>query len=121
MASLGNFSLLLALCLSVYALFASLLGATLKQHRIVRSAERAAIASSVSIAVSLVCMLYLLIISDFSVSHVASASNRDLPVFYKIAALWGAHDGSMLLWVFVTSIFSGVVIYQNRFRYRDMM
>ncbi len=121
MASFGNFSLLLALCLSVYALFASLVGAVLKQHRVVRSAERAAMASSVSIALSLVCMLYLLIVSDFSVSHVASASNRALPVFYKIAALWGAHDGSMLLWVFVTSIFSGVVIYQNRFRYRDMM
>ena len=63
--------------------------------------------------------MYLLITSDFSVSHVASASNRDLPLFYKIAALWGAHDGSMLLWVFVTSIFSGAVIYQNRYRYRD--
>lgn len=121
MSEFGNFCLLLALVLAVYGLIASLLGAVRKQHRIVRSAEHAAMAACVSIALATASMLYLLITSDFSVSHVASASNRDLPIFYKIAALWGAHDGSMLLWVFVTSIFSGVAIYQNRFRYRDMM
>ncbi len=121
MANFGNFCLLLALCLSVYALFASLVGAAVKQHRIVRSAERAAMGSSAGITLAVLSLVYLLLTSDFSVSHVASASNRALPFYYKIAALWGAHDGSMLLWVFVTSLFSGVVIYQNRFRYRDMM
>ncbi len=121
MSEFGNFCLLLALCLSVYGIFAALLGAGLKQHRIVRSAERAAIAACGSIAAALFSLVYLLIVSDFSVSHVANASNRDLPFYYKIAAVWGAHDGSMLLWVFVTSIFSGVVIYQNRYRFRDMM
>ena len=102
-------------------MFAAIVGALQKQHRIVRSAERAAIAACGSIALALFTLIYLLVISDFSVSHVASSSNRDLPVYYKVAALWGAHNGSMLLWVFVTSIFSGIVIYQNRFRYRDMM
>ncbi len=121
MSEFGNFCLLLALCLSVYSIFAALIGAWLKQHRIVRSAEHAAIAASGTITLAVVTLLYLLVTSDFSVSHVANASNRDLPVFYKVAALWGAHDGSMLLWVFVTSIFSGVVIYQNRYRFRDMM
>jgi cytochrome c-type biogenesis protein CcmF len=121
MSEFGNYCLLLALVLSVYGLFASLLGAASKQHRIVRSAEHAAMAACVSIALATASMLYLLITDDFSVAHVVSSSNRDLPVFYKIAALWGAHDGSMLLWVFITSVFSGVVIYQNRYRYRDMM
>jgi cytochrome c-type biogenesis protein CcmF len=121
MSDFGNFCLLLALCLSVYAIFAALLGAGVKQHRIVRSAEHAAIAACGSITLALISLFYLLVTSDFSVSHVANASNRDLPVYYKIAALWGAHDGSMLLWVFITAVFSGVVIYQNRFRYRDMM
>jgi len=121
MSNFGAFCLLLALCLSLYGLFASLLGAILKQHRIVRSAERAAIASCASILLSLAALLYLLATSDFSVAHVAQSTNRELPVFYKLAALWGAHDGSMLLWVFVTAVFSGIVVLQNRFRYRDMM
>jgi cytochrome c-type biogenesis protein CcmF len=121
MSNFGNFCLLLALCLAVYAMLTAIIGAATKQARLVRSAERAAIATTVSIALALLSLVYLLAVSDFSVSHVASASNRALPIYYKIAALWGAHDGSMLLWVFVTSIFSGVVIFQNRFRYRDMM
>ncbi len=121
MSEFGNFSLLFALCLAAYAFLAALVGAVQKQHRIVRSAERAALAACGSIALALISLLYLLITSDFSVSHVASASNRDLPLFYKVAAIWGAHDGSMLLWVFITAVFSGIVVYQNRFRYRDMM
>jgi cytochrome c-type biogenesis protein CcmF len=121
MSNFGTFSLILALCLSLYGLFASLLGAALKQHRIVRSAERAAIASCASILLALAALLYLLATSDFSVTHVVQSTNRDLPIFYKLAALWGAHDGSMLLWVFVTAVFSGIVVFQNRFRYRDMM
>jgi cytochrome c-type biogenesis protein CcmF len=121
MSNFGTFSLILALCLSLYGLFASLLGAALRQHRIVRSAERAVMASCASILLALTALLYLLATSDFSVTHVAQSTNRDLPIFYKLAALWGAHDGSMLLWVFVTAVFSGIVVFQNRFRYRDMM
>ncbi len=121
MSEFGNFCLLLALCLSLYALFASLLGAKTKQHRIVRSAERAGLAATMSVALSFLTLTYLLITSDFSVAHVANASNRELPLFYKISALWGAHDGSMLLWVFYTSVLTGIVIFQNRWRYRDMM
>src|SRR5437762_14355800 len=94
MSEFGNFCLLLAFCLCLYALLASVLGAVQKQHRIVRSAERAALAACGSIALALSSLVYLLVTSDFSVSHVASASNRALPVYYKIAALWGAHDGS---------------------------
>ncbi len=121
MAILGNFCLLFALCLSGYALFSALIGAFARQPRIVRSAERAALSAAACITLAIAALLFVLLTNDFSVSHVANNSNRGLPVFYKIAAIWGGHDGSMLLWVFFTSIFSAGVIYQNRFRYRDMM
>jgi cytochrome c-type biogenesis protein CcmF len=121
MANFGTFCLLLALCLSAYSLFAALLGASQKQERFVRSAERAAYAAAGSVALSFLTLLFLILTNDFSTSHVAGASSRDLPVLYKIAAIWGAHDGSMLLWVLFTSFFCGIVVYQNRSRYRDMM
>ncbi len=121
MANFGNFCLLFALCLSAYALLASLIGAQQKQQQIIRSAEHAALAAAGTVTLAFISLLYLLLVSDFSVSHVVRATNRDLPAFYKIAALWGAHDGSMLLWVFFTALLSGLVIYQNRLRYRDMM
>ncbi len=121
MANFGNFCLLFALCLSGYALFAALLGASQRQHRVVRSAEHAVYAAAGSITLAFASLLYLLLSNDFSVSHVANSSSRDLPLLYKISAVWGAHDGSMLLWVFFTALFCAVVVYQNRFRYRDMM
>jgi cytochrome c-type biogenesis protein CcmF len=121
MANFGNFCLLFALCLSAYAFFAALIGASQRQDRMVCSAEHAAYAATGSITLAFASLLYLLLANDFSSSHVANNSNRGLPVFYKIAALWGGHDGSMLLWVFFTSIFCAVVIYQNRSRFRDMM
>jgi|WetSurMetagenome_2_1015567.scaffolds.fasta_scaffold15729_3 cytochrome c-type biogenesis protein CcmF len=121
MANFGNFCLLLALCLSLYALFAALIGALQQQHRIVRSAERAVYAAGASVTISLGSLIYLLVSNDFSTSHVASASSRDLPIIYKISAIWGAHDGSMLLWVFFTAVLCVIVVFQNRFRYRDMM
>jgi cytochrome c-type biogenesis protein CcmF len=86
-----------------------------------RSAERAVYAATGSVILAFVSLLYLLLTNSFSTSHVAGASSRDLPIFYKIAAIWGAHDGSMLLWVFFTALFCAVVVYQNRLRYRDMM
>lgn len=121
MASFGNFCLLLSLCLSVFAFLAALLGAWQKQERCMRSAERAVYAATAGVTLSLFSLLYLLLANDFAISHVAGSSSRELPVFYKIAAIWGAHDGSMLLWVFFTAIFCAVVAYQNRLRYRDMM
>jgi cytochrome c-type biogenesis protein CcmF len=121
MSDFGNFCLLLAFCLAVYAMLAAILGAMQKRLRFVHSAARAAMASCASIAMAFGSLLYLLLRDDFSVSHVANASSRDLPILYKIAAIWGAHDGSMLLWVFITALISGIVIRQNRFRHRDMM
>jgi cytochrome c-type biogenesis protein CcmF len=121
MANFGNFCLLFALCLAGYAFFAALLGAWHRQARIVRSAERAAYASAVCTSLAFFSLLYLLLTNDFSTAHVANSSSRNLPFLYKVSAIWGAHDGSMLLWVFFTSLFCVLVIYQNRFRFRDMM
>jgi cytochrome c-type biogenesis protein CcmF len=121
MASFGNFCLLFALCLSGYALIAALIGASQRRDRLVRSAERAVYGAAGSITLAFGSLLYLLLSNDFSTAHVANSSSRSLPFFYKVAAIWGAHDGSMLLWVFFTSVFCAIVIYQNRFRFRDMM
>ena len=121
MANFGNFCLLFALCLSVYACMAAVIGASQKRLRIVQSAERAALASSGCIGLAFFALLSLLLNDDFGTAHVAENSSRALPLLYKISAIWGGHDGSMLLWVFFTAILVVMVIYQNRNRYRDMM
>ncbi len=117
----GNFCLLLAFCLSLYALTAALAGISLKKPGVVRSSEHAVYAATVCVTLAFASLIYLLVSDDFSIAHVAGNSNRDLPLFYKITAIWGAHDGSMLLWVFVTALFCGIAVFQNRSRYREMM
>lgn len=121
MANFGSFCLLLALCLSLYAFIAALLEASQRWGRFLRSAERAVYAAAGAVCLAFVSLVLLSLTNDFSVSHVANTSSRETPVYYKIAALWGAHDGSMLLWVFFTAVLCGLVVYQNRNRHCSMM
>src|SRR5512135_2713101 len=110
MANFGSFCLLFALCLSAYALCASLLEASQKQGRFIRSAERAVYAATGSVTLAFLSLLYLILANDFSISQVAETSSIESPFLYKVAAIWGAHDGSMLLWVFFTAVLSAIVV-----------
>ena len=51
------------------------------------------------VATALACLVYSFVNYDFSVLYVARNSNSQLPLFYRVAALWGAHEGSLLLWI----------------------
>jgi cytochrome c-type biogenesis protein CcmF len=121
MANFGNFCILFALVLSLYTVIASIVGAAQRQHRIIKSAENAVVATCVSIALAYSAMLYLLFTDNFTTSHVASTSSSTLPVLYKFAAVWGGHDGSLLLWVLFAALINVLVVHQNRFRNREMM
>jgi len=121
MADFGNFCAILALCLSLYALIASLTGAFRRLRGVIRSAERAAYAAAGCVTLAFLSLLYLLLADDFSVAHVANSSSQALPVIYKITAIWGGHDGSMLLWVFFAAVMNVIVLRQNRGKNRDMM
>src|SRR5207344_2028129 len=60
----------------------------------------------VFVVMAFACLVYCFVHSDFSVLYVARNSNSQLPLFYKIAALWGAHEGSLLLWILILSVWS---------------
>jgi cytochrome c-type biogenesis protein CcmF len=63
----------------------------------------------VFVAVAFACLVYSFINGDFSVLYVARNSNSHLPLFYRVAAVWGAHEGSLLLWILILSIWSVAV------------
>ena len=97
---LGHFALVLAFCVSLVqaaAPFASGGGAE-RRLGIARAGARA---QFLLVAVSYAALTHAFITHDFSVSYVASNSNLELPLFYRISAVWGAHEGSMLLWVLI--------------------
>ncbi len=121
MAQFGQFSLVLAFVLAIYSIGASLLGIRLKNDRLIASGRNAGVGVFASLSAAISTLAYLFLASDFSIQYVASYSNRDLPFFYKIAAVWGGQEGSLLLWGWILSLYAALVLIQNRRRHTAMM
>ena len=110
---LGQFSLILALCLAVALGIVPMTGAFKNDRRLMALARPLAQGQFLFVAFAFGCLVYSFIVGDFSVQNVAANSNTQLPIHYRITASWGSHEGSLLLWVlmlagwtFAVSIFS---------------
>jgi cytochrome c-type biogenesis protein CcmF len=100
---LGHFALALALGVSLALATLPVLGAARGVHGWMALARPAAQLQFCFVAVAFFALMASFANGDFSLVNVASHSNRDLPMAYKLAATWGSHEGSMLLWVFMLS------------------
>ncbi len=96
---LGLFSLILALSVALVQATLPLIGAARGNHAWIALARPAAFAQAFFLFFSLGCLTWSFLHSDFSVLYVASNSNTLMPTIYKVSAVWGAHEGSLLLWV----------------------
>ena len=121
MENLGALALLLAFCFAVYAVAGSLIGRWKRKPFLTISAERAVFSVWGLVAVASGILVYSLITGDYRLSYVAAHSNKSMPVYYKFAAWWGGQEGSLLLWAFLLSTYSAVVVWTSRKRFRDMM
>ncbi len=121
MVFIGTFALNLALVTAAYAIFASCYGGLRRRSDFVASGEQAGYATAVLVTISTAVMLNGFLTSDFSIKYVASYSSTTLPLGYKISALWGGMEGSMLFWLFVLTSFIALSIWQNRDRNRQLM
>lgn len=121
MNDLGQISLLCAFAFTLYALFASAAGGVFGKRRLAESGARAMLCALLFVTLAVACLEVLLLTSDFSNSYVWSISNHALPAFYKASALWAGQDGSLLLWTWLLTIFTGLVLWQNRGRNRPLM
>src|SRR5262245_45096527 len=101
---IGHFSLILALTLALAQGVLPLLGAARAVPEWMALARPAAQGQFVFVAIAFVCLGWSFANNDFSVLNVASNSNSQLPLHYRIAATWGSHEGSLLLWVLMLSI-----------------
>ena len=108
-AELGVFALILAFCLSLSQAGFGLIGAW-RGNSVWMSVARPAVTGQfVFVVVAFACLVYCFVNGDFSVLYVAKNSNSHLPLFYRVAAVWGAHEGSLLLWILILSIWSVAV------------
>ncbi|MFO1321863.1 MAG: heme lyase CcmF/NrfE family subunit [Burkholderiales bacterium] len=106
---IGQFSLVLALCVALVQGILPLIGAARGDGRLMAIARPAAQGQFVFVAIAFGCLAWSFVHNDFSVLNVASNSNSSLPVQYRFAATWGSHEGSMLLWVFMLTIWMTAV------------
>src|SRR5437763_9099832 len=97
---IGQFALILALMLALTQATLPLIGAAKGIPQLVAMARPTAQAQFIFVTIAFSCLAYSFITNDFSVLNVATNSNSQLPLQYRLAATWGSHEGSLLLWTF---------------------
>jgi len=121
MENIGALAILLAFCLAIYAVIGSVVGKLNRKPFLIVSAERAVYSIWFLLSLASGILIYSLITGDFRMSYVASHSNRAMSTVYKFTAWWGGQEGSLLLWAWLLSTYTTVVVFMNRHKFRDMM
>src|SRR5262245_17902687 len=105
MADLGYTCLVLALLSACWSVLTSWLGYQHRSSELIRSGERAAIAVAGLLTISSLCLIAAFLNNDFSLLYVAQNSSTTQPAVCKVTALWGGQAGSLLLWVWILSVY----------------
>src|SRR5918992_4140825 len=121
MIGLGAACLVAAALGCLYSGVAALAGARRGDRRLIDSSRRAIYAVCALLTVCVVVLEAAFLRSDFSVELVADHSSTTTPTFYKLTALWSSQGGSLLLWAWVLSIASSIVLFLTRTRHREIV
>jgi Cytochrome c biogenesis factor len=121
MENLGALAVLLAFCLSIYAVFGSAVGALKKKPFLILSAERAVYSIWILLTLASSLLVYALLTGDMRLAYVAGRTNHAMPTIYKFTAWWGGQEGSLLFWSWILSSYSAVVTWTNRRKFRQIM
>jgi cytochrome c-type biogenesis protein CcmF len=106
---LGQLALILALLLAAVQCVLPILGAQIGNRALMGVARPAVAGQAVFVALAFAILTYAFVTQDFSVKYVALNSNRLLPWYYRFSAVWGAHEGSLLLWVLILNVWTVAV------------
>ena len=106
---LGHFALVLAFCIACFQAVVPLVGAQKRLSGWMAVAEPAATLQFILTATSFAALTYAFVYSDFSLRLVVLNSHTAKPLLYKITGVWGNHEGSMLLWVLIVTLFGAMV------------
>ena len=102
---IGHFALILALVISGIQVALPLAGIEMRRPHWIAVAQPAARGQFLFVILAFLCLMYGYVTSDFSVANVAYNSHTLKPLLYKVSGVWGNHEGSMLLWVSILSLF----------------
>ncbi len=105
----GHYALILALCVAILQGILPLVGAHQSRREWILLARPAAQTVFLLLAIAFIILAWSFYTNDFSVLYVADHSNSQMPVIYRLGAVWGGHEGSLLLWVFLLSTWTFLV------------
>jgi cytochrome c-type biogenesis protein CcmF len=121
MATIGHGSLLLALVLAGCGMAGPILWARTGRSGFFAGTLGAILGQFVFVTLASLALIYGLVTTDFSLKYVAFNTTRATPVYYRVTGLWGALEGSLLLWEWILIIFAAVVAWRHRHRDRDLL
>jgi cytochrome c-type biogenesis protein CcmF len=117
----ANTTIYLGLALAIYALLIITLGISTKNQRFVNSGKGAMIGVFVSITMAMLSMFYLLATSQFQYEYVNDYTSSELPIIYKLTALWAGNSGSLLLWTFFLVLYTVMIAFSRKMRGNPMV
>ncbi len=118
---IGNFALIVALFLSLVQGLLPIIGAARNNQVMMSTARPLAVGQFLIVVIAFACLVQAFVNNDFSVLYVAQHSNSELPIAYRVAALWGGHEGSLLLWTFILTVWTVAVASFSRHLPQEMV
>jgi cytochrome c-type biogenesis protein CcmF len=118
---IGQFALILALLMALTQASLPLIGAARGNRSLIALAAPAGQAQFIFVAIAFCCLGFSFVTNDFSVLNVALNSNSQLPLHYRLAATWGSHEGSLLLWTLMLGLWTVAVSLFSRHLPDDMV
>ncbi|GAA4083895.1 heme lyase CcmF/NrfE family subunit [Zhongshania borealis] len=118
---LGHFALILGFCFALVLAVLPLWGVQRGDQLAMASARYLSFAQFLFTTIAMICLVYAFMTDDFSVDIVAAQSNSLLPVAYKFSALWGGHEGSLLLWLEILTLWTVAVAIFSRQLPREIL
>lgn len=107
---LGNLTLYLGMIISLYALIANIIGIKKQSPKWMDSAKAGILSVTFVASIAAFLLIYLLGSSQFQYKYVAAYTNLELPIVYKLSAFWAGNAGSLLLWAFLLSVYTGMIV-----------
>ena len=120
-ATIGWFSVLLAFTLALVGMIVPVLPARREGARVLAVGVASIVGQLALVTVAGIALVYALVAADFSLKYVATNSSLRTPLYYRVTGLWGALEGSLLLWEWMLVAFAGLVVWQYRERHRELM
>ncbi|WP_409270620.1 heme lyase CcmF/NrfE family subunit [Neobacillus sp. SCS-31] len=117
----ANATIYVGLALAVYALLVTTYGIAVKNQKLVNSGKGAVIGLFISTALAMASLFYLLATSQFQFEYVNDYTSSELPVIYKLTALWAGNSGSLLLWTFFLTLYIVMVVFSRKMKGNPMI